>query len=216
MRESSALKAAWSAKSRRTPAVTLRWPGFRALDASDPRLRFRITYATTIPRQAGMSGSSAIVIAAMRAMMKWFGVEIAPRDLAEMALKAETEDLGITAGPMDRVIQAYEGVVHMDFGPNAGPQPWSRTERHGPVVASCPKSARVSLWLRTWQWSAHVRSARRQARPGACSRLGMDCSGADGSASARPSGRDRMRWQWRWLPQELGEGASRVAARPQE
>lgn len=91
------------------------WGGFAALADSDERLRFRMSYATDIPRQAGMSGSSAIVVAAMRALMKWFDVSIEPAVLAELALAAEVEDLGITAGPMDRVIQAYEGVVHMDF-----------------------------------------------------------------------------------------------------
>lgn len=32
-------------------------------------------------------------------------------------LRIETEELGITAGLQDRVVQAYEGAVHMDFTP---------------------------------------------------------------------------------------------------
>ena len=40
---------------------------------------------------------------------------LAPAALADAALACETEELGITAGPMDRVIQAYEGVLFMDF-----------------------------------------------------------------------------------------------------
>lgn len=82
---------------------------------NDARQRFRISYETDIPRQVGLSGSSAIIIAALRAMMKWFEVEIPPHELAEIALAAELEDLGIQAGPMDRVIQSYEGVMLMDF-----------------------------------------------------------------------------------------------------
>jgi hypothetical protein len=35
--------------------------------------------------------------------------------LASFVLKIETEELGITAGLQDRVVQAYEGLVHMDF-----------------------------------------------------------------------------------------------------
>lgn len=81
----------------------------------DPRLCFRISYETDIPRQVGLSGSSAIITAALRALCDWFGLRLAPFDLAEAALACEAEELGITAGPMDRVIQAYEGLVYMDF-----------------------------------------------------------------------------------------------------
>lgn len=86
-----------------------------APDANDPRLRFDVRYTTNIPRQVGLSGSSAIVVAAMRALMAWFEEEIEPAALAEMALSAEVDDLGIAAGPMDRVVQSYGGVVSMDF-----------------------------------------------------------------------------------------------------
>ena len=42
--------------------------------------------ATDIPRQVGLSGSSAIVIAALRALGDWFGFALAPAALAEAAL----------------------------------------------------------------------------------------------------------------------------------
>ncbi len=92
-------------------------PGRRELADRDPRLAFSMSYTTTVPRQAGLAGSSAIVIATLRALASWFEVEIPPDELARLALAAEVEDLGITAGPMDRVIQAYGGVMHMDFKP---------------------------------------------------------------------------------------------------
>ncbi len=83
---------------------------------SDPaRGKFRLAYRSDIPRQVGMSGSSAIVIATMRALMQWFNFAIEPHVLAELALSAELDDLGIAAGPMDRVIQSYEGVMLMNF-----------------------------------------------------------------------------------------------------
>lgn len=91
------------------------WNGFGELAADDPSLQFTMRYRTDIPRQVGLAGSSAIIIAALRALMSWFDVEIEPATLAEIALAAEVEDLGITAGPMDRVIQAYGGVVLMDL-----------------------------------------------------------------------------------------------------
>ena len=91
------------------------WSGFGELVDDDPSLRFTMRYKTDIPRQVGLAGSSAIIIAALRALMSWFNVEIEPATLAEIALAAEVENLGITAGPMDRVIQAYGGVVLMDL-----------------------------------------------------------------------------------------------------
>jgi glucuronokinase len=91
------------------------WPALGALPGDDPRLRFTMRYTTDVPRQVGLGGSSAIVMAALRALMSWFEVEIEPTELAEITLAAEVEDLGITAGPMDRAIQAYEGALVMDF-----------------------------------------------------------------------------------------------------
>jgi glucuronokinase len=94
---------------------TTYWGGFSELPEGDPRLRFAMRYETNIPRQVGLSGSSALVIAALRALMTWFDVEIPPAELAELALAAELEELRIVAGPMDRVVQAYEGLVLMDL-----------------------------------------------------------------------------------------------------
>jgi glucuronokinase len=76
---------------------------------------FTIRYHSSIPRQVGLAGSSAIVIATMRSLMKFYEIEIEPPVLASLALKAETEELGINAGLQDRVIQSYEGCVFMDF-----------------------------------------------------------------------------------------------------
>ena len=90
-------------------------PALESLDADDPRLRFRMRYETDIPRQVGLAGSSAIVIAALRALCAWFGTTIPPAELAELALAAELHDLGIAAGAMDRVVQSYGGVVSMDL-----------------------------------------------------------------------------------------------------
>jgi glucuronokinase len=96
--------------------------GLDDLAGDDPRLRFRIAYTTDVPRQVGLAGSSAIVIAALRALADWFGLRMAKAELAELALACEREELGITAGPMDRVVQAYQGLLSMDFAPPRGPR----------------------------------------------------------------------------------------------
>jgi glucuronokinase len=76
---------------------------------------FTIRYQSSIPRQVGLAGSSAIVTATMRALMCFYNVDIPQEYLPSLVLAAENEELGINAGLQDRVIQAYEGCVHMDF-----------------------------------------------------------------------------------------------------
>ncbi|GAA4410688.1 hypothetical protein GCM10023187_35580 [Nibrella viscosa] len=80
-----------------------------------PNRNFSIRYATSIPRQVGLSGSSAIIVAAFRALMRFYDVEIPLPILPNLVLATETEELGIAAGLQDRVIQCFEGCVYMDF-----------------------------------------------------------------------------------------------------
>src|SRR3989454_3033334 len=77
--------------------------------------KFSIRYHTTIPRQVGLAGSSAIIVATLRCLMEFYGVEIALEAQPTFVLLVEQEELGITVGLQDRVIQVYEGLVYMDF-----------------------------------------------------------------------------------------------------
>ncbi len=76
---------------------------------------FSVRYSTSIPRQVGLSGSSAIIVAVFRALMAFYEVEIPLPVLPNLVLGSEMDELGITAGLQDRVIQCYEGCVYMDF-----------------------------------------------------------------------------------------------------
>jgi len=78
---------------------------------------FSLACSTSIPKQVGLAGSSAIIIATLRALAAQFDLDIPPFELSEIALATEVEDLDIAAGPMDRVIQSYEGVMEMDLAP---------------------------------------------------------------------------------------------------
>ena len=89
-----------------------------------------VSYETTVPRQVGLGGSSAIVIAALRALAAHLGIGLESDVLARLALAAETQDLGIPAGPQDRVVQAHGGLVYMDFDRSGG---W-RLERLDPAL----------------------------------------------------------------------------------
>jgi glucuronokinase len=76
---------------------------------------FTIEYESTIPMRLGLGGSSAIITAALRALCEYFSVEIPLPAIPNLVLETETRELGMPAGLQDRVIQAYEGVVYMDF-----------------------------------------------------------------------------------------------------
>ena len=76
---------------------------------------FTIRYRSSIPRQVGLAGSSAIITATMKALMAFYEVKIDQEILPNLVLSVETEELGINAGLQDRVIQTYEGCVYMDF-----------------------------------------------------------------------------------------------------
>ncbi|RPJ79980.1 MAG: GHMP kinase [Acidobacteria bacterium] len=76
---------------------------------------FSVRYQTDIPQQVGLAGSSAIIVATLRCLMEFYGVEIPIEAQPTFVLQVEQGELGISAGLQDRVVQVYEGVVYMDF-----------------------------------------------------------------------------------------------------
>jgi glucuronokinase len=76
---------------------------------------FSVRYQTNIPRQVGLAGSSAIIVATLRCLMEFYDVRIPLEAQPTFVLGIEQEELRITAGLQDRVIQVYEGMVYMDF-----------------------------------------------------------------------------------------------------
>ncbi|MGM0494553.1 MAG: mevalonate kinase family protein [Armatimonadota bacterium] len=82
---------------------------------------FALQYDTNIPRQVGLGGSSAIITAAIKALMKFYELtddDIPLPEQPNLILAVETDELGIAAGLQDRVVQAYGGLVYMDFAPD--------------------------------------------------------------------------------------------------
>lgn len=76
---------------------------------------FTLRYKSNIPHSVGLAGSSAIITACLRALMIFYGVTIPKPVQAGLILSAERDELGISAGLQDRVIQVYQGLVYMDF-----------------------------------------------------------------------------------------------------
>ncbi len=91
-----------------------------------PDRNFSIRYRSNIPRRVGMAGSSALVTATMRCLMEFYEVDIPEVEQPGLILSVENEELGISAGLQDRVIQVYEGCVYMDFD-----KPHMETHGHG-------------------------------------------------------------------------------------
>jgi glucuronokinase len=76
---------------------------------------FTIRYNSNIPLRLGLAGSSAILSAFLKAMCLFYEVYIAPATFANLVLSVENDELGISAGLQDRVAQAFEKPVFMDF-----------------------------------------------------------------------------------------------------
>ncbi len=81
--------------------------------------KFEVDYETNIPRMVGLAGSSAIITATMKCLQDFYDVKIKPEELANLVLKSETEKLGISAGLQDRVVQAFDTLMYMDFSKEA-------------------------------------------------------------------------------------------------
>jgi len=98
-------------------------------DIDLPEINFTAEYRTNIPRLVGLSGSSAICSAMLKALCRFYDVPIVdtakqqppnnrfiPLDYTPtICLEAEKFELGINCGFQDRVIQMYGGLVFMDF-----------------------------------------------------------------------------------------------------
>ena len=86
-----------------------------------PRKGFTLRYDTTIPRQVGLAGSSAIVTATIKALRQHFEItddQIPKQQQPNLVLSVEEEELDIRAGLQDRVAQTYGGLTFMDFDKN--------------------------------------------------------------------------------------------------
>jgi galactokinase/mevalonate kinase-like predicted kinase len=77
--------------------------------------RAAVRWRTSIPRSVGLGGSSAIVLATLRALCALHWIPLTADELAGFALAVETEELGIAAGLQDRIAQSYGGLTFMDF-----------------------------------------------------------------------------------------------------
>jgi glucuronokinase len=109
--DAPAFEVAGPADGRRLIEAAVRRLARRAGREDDT---FEVGWTTTIPREVGLAGSSALIIATMQALCARWELAIPPIELAHMALAVEVEDLGIAAGIMDRAVQAFGVPVLVD------------------------------------------------------------------------------------------------------
>ena len=87
----------------------------REQGAELPDRNFTLEYDSNVPQRLGLGGSSAIITASLRALCQYYELEIPLPVQANLALETETRELSVPAGLQDRVVQAYQGLVYMDF-----------------------------------------------------------------------------------------------------
>jgi galactokinase/mevalonate kinase-like predicted kinase len=99
-----------------------------------PLPRARIRYATEVPLQSGLAGSTALVVALLRALRAWRGEEPASlHALAEEAREIERSRLGVTCGYVDQYLCTFGGFRCVEFAGktpegSAATEPYARVE----------------------------------------------------------------------------------------
>ena len=82
---------------------------------------FSLRYETTIPRQVGLAGSSALLLSCFSVLCDYYNLDpetdlnLTEHTLPQFILNIEQRELGISAGLQDRVVQVWNTCVQMDF-----------------------------------------------------------------------------------------------------
>jgi galactokinase len=66
----------------------------------------RLAVASTVPPGAGLASSAALCVAAAGALLALAGRRVAPRAVADLAYRAEHDEVGVRCGRMDQIIAA--------------------------------------------------------------------------------------------------------------
>jgi len=78
--------------------------------------RARIAYRSDVPLGSGLAGSTALLVALLRAALAWRGEDPgSPHALAERAREIERRFLGVTCGFVDQYLAVFGGCRYVDF-----------------------------------------------------------------------------------------------------
>ncbi|MEN8183497.1 MAG: galactokinase family protein [Myxococcota bacterium] len=78
-------------------------------------LEARISYETEVPRQSGMGGSSALLVALLQALRAYRGRPLAGHELAEAARAIELRLMNVVCGYVDQYMATFGGIRFLDF-----------------------------------------------------------------------------------------------------
>ena len=109
---------------------------------------FEATISSQIPVSAGMSSSTALCIAFIRALNKMYGIDMDNAQIAELSYHIEREDLNIECGRMDQYAIAFGGVsyIHTDDNPGVETLPVDSL----PIVVADTQETHDTQELQEW------------------------------------------------------------------
>ncbi|MBM4466687.1 MAG: hypothetical protein FJ014_14230 [Chloroflexi bacterium] len=81
-----------------------------------PPLKCHVSYESEIPLRSGLSGSTALVVALLQALLAWRGEYPNRYQLAERARYIELNYLKVVCGYQDAYMCTFGGLNYMDFG----------------------------------------------------------------------------------------------------
>jgi mevalonate kinase len=81
---------------------------------------YEAVVASQIPISAGLSSSTALCIASIRALAQAFDFALSAAEIAELSFVIEKDDLDIECGRMDQYAIAFGGVTYIQTGEGAG------------------------------------------------------------------------------------------------
>ena len=85
----------------------------RVLRRADLPLRgARLAVASSVPVGAGLSSSAALTVATTRALLALAGRRLAPEKVADVAYRAEHDEVGVRCGRMDQTVSALARAGH--------------------------------------------------------------------------------------------------------
>ncbi len=108
----------------------------------EPPASWDLRFGSEIPRQSGMAGSTALVVALLGALLRARGERVSPYALAERARRVEREELGIQCGFVDQYLTVFGGLRYVDLRGKAHDgeafAPYATVEDLAPAVPALP------------------------------------------------------------------------------
>jgi galactokinase/mevalonate kinase-like predicted kinase len=104
---------------------------------------FSLALSTEVPMQAGMAGSTALVVATVGGLDRYLGLNLHPWALSETARRIENQVMGVLCGFQDQQMAVFGGVNYMDFAQKEDlvqreDEPLATVEPLAPYLAPIP------------------------------------------------------------------------------